>query len=463
MPFNPKPEYSIVPDQIQIKDFYDYTDDFITRPPYQRKNVWSLKKKQALLDSLFRRFYIPKIVIREVRLGENRTVKEIIDGQQRIITVQEFFNNKIKLPKSLEDIHLNLSDKYFEDLDPELRRFTNRELKYSADIVLGIEDPTNSEHQRIATEIFWRLQQGESLNFMEIAHARLSSLSRNFIVKFADDITFDYQAYKPIDKNNDKHKLFVLLRRDNNRMQHLQILTRFLILEDADGPTELRDSAVTQFIEKYIEPDGVGNYSFEKTAIAKNTISIMNNFLSIFKDNSMIDADGELKELSREYVIISLFLLIRHIKNNYVLDDEMKKIIHNFYIDDFFPRWSGPSDEDRDIYIFSSNRQMDQNSIETRDQIIRQLFFEYAKKNNYEVKNLDEERVFNEYEKIKIYRKYKGFCQICLKEGLPEKEAIVSWQEYEADHVMAYSKGGETNIQNAQVLCRRHNRIKTDS
>lgn len=110
MPFNPKTEYTISPKLIPIGDFYNYTDEFVTRPPYQRKSVWSTKKKQALLDSLFRRYYIPKIVIREVRLNDDRVVNEVVDGQQRIIVAQEFFANKLKLPKSLNDIHADLAE-----------------------------------------------------------------------------------------------------------------------------------------------------------------------------------------------------------------------------------------------------------------------------------------------------------------------------------------------------------------
>jgi uncharacterized protein with ParB-like and HNH nuclease domain len=81
-------------------------EEFVVRPPYQRKNVWSRKKQQALLDSLFRRYYVPRIVIREVRLDEERTVSEVIDGQQRIYTVQRFLANDLPLPGSLEDVHL---------------------------------------------------------------------------------------------------------------------------------------------------------------------------------------------------------------------------------------------------------------------------------------------------------------------------------------------------------------------
>ena len=56
------------------------------------------------MDSLFRRYYIPKLVIREVRLSDAKTIDEVIDGQQRINTVQDFFNNDFKLPKSLGDL-----------------------------------------------------------------------------------------------------------------------------------------------------------------------------------------------------------------------------------------------------------------------------------------------------------------------------------------------------------------------
>ena len=99
----------------------------------------------------------------------------------------------------------------------------------------GINDPQNPEHQQTAAEIFWRLQQGEKLNYMEIAHARLSSLPRNFVVKYADDISFDYKSYEPIEDNPDVHAFFRTITRPNDRMQHLAILTRLLILEEQDG------------------------------------------------------------------------------------------------------------------------------------------------------------------------------------------------------------------------------------
>lgn len=235
MPFNPKSEYTIVSTDIGIKDFFDYKEDYVTRPPYQRKAVWSKIKKQSLMDSLFRRYYVPKLVIREVRLSDHQTVNEIIDGQQRITTVQEFFENKYALPKSLSDIDIDLAGAYYKDLGSDIRKFIDKSLKYQADIIKNIEEPHNVKHQIIATEIFWRLQQGESLNYMEVAHAQLSSLTRNFIVKYADDQSFDYNNYSPIDSNPDKKPFFTLLNVDNNRMKHLQFMARFVMIEQGSG------------------------------------------------------------------------------------------------------------------------------------------------------------------------------------------------------------------------------------
>lgn len=45
MSFNPKPEYITVSSDINIKDFFEYKEMYVTRPPYQRKSVWSKEKK----------------------------------------------------------------------------------------------------------------------------------------------------------------------------------------------------------------------------------------------------------------------------------------------------------------------------------------------------------------------------------------------------------------------------------
>lgn len=459
MAFNPRTEYQIIPTTIKVRHFHSYRTRYVTRPPYQRKSVWGPKKKQNLLDSLIRRYYIPKLVIREVRLSDEETVNEVIDGQQRINTVQDFFENKIKLPRSLEDISKELANKYFKDLKDEHKEFIEEELSYSVDKIVGIEDPKNNYHQKIATEIFWRLQQGESLNFMEVAHAKLASLSRNFVVKYSDDISFNFDRYVPLDENKYKHNFFTLYDRDNNRMQHLMLMSRLTMIEEADGYAELKDTALTEFIEKHEDKEGIGNDSFEDTTAAKNVIKNLDFLYNLFKDDTMQDEQNGIKELKREYLIISIYMLVRHLKKHYVVDEQIEQAIKPFYFK-FHERWQENNPEDTAMVIFINNRQQSLLNIQMRDMVMRELFFEYCKENNIEIKTKDEQRAFNEAQRIKIYRRDNGLCKLCLKAGKSKKDATVSWSEYQADHVVPHTKGGATDVENAQVLCKLHNQRK---
>ena len=460
MSFNPKPEYITVSSDINIKDFFEYKEMYVTRPPYQRKSVWSKKKKQSLMDSLFRRYYIPKLVIREVRLSDADTVNEIIDGQQRITTVQEFFNNQYPLPKTLADLDKNLPGQYYKDLSVNIRMFIDRSLKYQADIIKDIDKPNDVNHQIIATEIFWRLQQGESLNYMEVAHAQLSSLTRNFIVKYADDQTFNYQKYKPIDSNPDKKPFFSLLSVDNIRMKHLQFMARFIMIERGDGYADLSDRKIEEFINNSKQDDGIGNLNFEKEPEAISTLKTLKVFYEIFKEDPMLDTKSGIKELSVEYFIISVYLLIRHLNKYYVIDDKTKTIIREF-IYSFHTRWKTYDDTiDTDLLTFSNRRQQGEKDLETRDIILRQIFFEYLQENNKELIEKDQKRAFTELERIIIYRKGKGFCQQCLREEKSDNEAKVGWSNYQADHVIPHAKGGQTVLENAELLCSYHNQSK---
>ncbi len=456
--FNPRTAYDVHFDTIAIKDFAEYKDEYVVRPPYQRKNVWSRKKQEELLDSLFRRYYIPRIVIRLVRLDDERTVKEVIDGQQRIITAQDFFADELTLPETLKDVYPLLPGKTYSKLPADVRKFVDKELKFNADIVKGIEDPKNPQHQQVASDIFWRLQLGESLTYMEKAHARLSSLSRNFVVKYADDITFDYNQYTPIDSNKDKHRFFRVIDRSNDRMQHLAVMTRFLILEEANGPANIQNNDVMEYIDRYQVADGIGNVSFEKSRQAKAVLQNLNELYEVFKDDPMRDEDnGAIKELHIEYLIVSVYLLLRHLTAHYVWGQKEKQLFHDFVIA-FHQRWKKKSEDGRGIVAFSDSRQQTSNEVEARHRIIRQLFFEFAKEKNVRIVAKDLKRAFSEAERILVYRRDNGLCQMCLKAEKPEPDCRVSWSEYEADHVLPHSKGGSTDVENAQLLCRHHNR-----
>ena len=77
-------------------------------------------------------------------------------------------------------------------------------------------------------------------------------------------------------------------------------------------------------------------------------------------------------------------------------------------------------------------------------------------------------RLFDEPIKKSVYAKQtndaneKGIsnCPMCVLEGLSNKNKIWDYKDMDADHVTAWSKGGLTDIDNCQMLCRTHNHIK---
>jgi hypothetical protein len=457
--FNPETEYDVTFDTISLRDFHDYWEDYVVRPPYQRKSVWSRKKQQNLLDSLFRRYYIPRIVIRHVRLNSKKTVREIIDGQQRITTAKAFFDNEVPLPRSLKDVHPDLAGKYYRELSVDLRKFVDKELKYNADVVKGIDDPHDPEHQRVASDIFWRLQQGETLTFMEIAHARLSSVARNFIVKYADDIHFDYESYRPVDSNPNKHAFFRVIDRGNDRMQHLALLARLLLLEESDGAADVNDTAVMDLVERGKRPDGIANESYENEPQAKATLRTMRVFYDVFSKDPMVTGGDGMRELRVEYFIISMYLLLRHLLKYYAFDDGERALFRQFVIK-FHQRWKARREDDNDVLVFSDHRQQTANDIEHRQRILRQIFFVYAGEQGHTMRTKDVKRAFDEAQRILIYRRDNGLCQVCLASGKSVQESTVPWREYDADHIIPHSFGGPTDVANAQVLCRYHNQQK---
>lgn len=66
-------------------------------------------------------------------------------------------------------------------------------------------------------------------------------------------------------------------------------------------------------------------------------------------------------------------------------------------------------------------------------------------------------RVFDEKTKQIAYNNQKGICPICQSAGINKEW---KFNEMEADHINAWSKGGTTDLKNCQMLCITHNRAK---
>ncbi|MFQ5885276.1 MAG: HNH endonuclease family protein [Thermoplasmata archaeon] len=449
MPIIVERPYSLEPKEFSLRDFRDRIDLFVLRPPYQRKNVWSLSKKEALIDSFFRRHYVPSIVLREVHTPKHDMRWEVVDGQQRIIAVQEFLDNKVRLPRTLADLTSD-AGKYHRDLETAVREHIE-ERTLRATIIEGLTNPEKKKNQKLVTDIFWRLQQGESLSYMEVEHSKLYSAARGFVVKYADDISFDWADYVPLDSNRTRHRFFAMLPIDNSRLQHLAVLSRFLLLEHARGPADVGTKSVSKWIDDWSEKDV---RKLEETPDAKRCLKTLDTLAAIFEPDPSVQAGGVVPELEREYLVLSIYLLASRLVHggwNFNRGDYSR---FRSFVQETYQRWKREDSDDTEILQFRDQRQQNESAISVRDQLISKWFFEA----NPDLDRLDSRRQFSYVERVAIYRKSKGLCQECLNEGLGEEQARVSWAQFDADHIRPHSRGGRTTIKNGQVLCRRHNR-----
>ena len=77
-------------------------------------------------------------------------------------------------------------------------------------------------------------------------------------------------------------------------------------------------------------------------------------------------------------------------------------------------------------------------------------------------------RVFDDNTKGRVYRrqteeskkKHRSNCPLCAIGNDANKDKIWALKEMDADHVLAWSKGGATDESNCQMLCKTHNRAK---
>ena len=75
-------------------------------PEYQRMGgIWSLEKKQLLIDSIINNYDIPKIYFHELG-NDDKYDFSVIDGRQRLEAIWDFMNDKFTLSHDF---------KYFKD------------------------------------------------------------------------------------------------------------------------------------------------------------------------------------------------------------------------------------------------------------------------------------------------------------------------------------------------------------
>jgi hypothetical protein len=93
-------------EQYRIHDFVAWNDnkELELNPHFQRRSVWDPQARTLLIDSILRRMPVPKIYMRtKLDTRTKRSVREIVDGQQRLRAILGFANNDYALTRRAQE------------------------------------------------------------------------------------------------------------------------------------------------------------------------------------------------------------------------------------------------------------------------------------------------------------------------------------------------------------------------
>ena len=142
-------------------------------PEFQRNSVWTPIQKSYLIDTIMKGLPIPTIYV-----WHHDGKQSVIDGQQRLQAILDFFDNKIALPdnffqKDLKLGHVLLNGKYWSDIEKlsktvgEIATIKNKFSRY----LLPIVDLDDAD-MNLIIDIFDRLNSGQPLNKIERINAK---------------------------------------------------------------------------------------------------------------------------------------------------------------------------------------------------------------------------------------------------------------------------------------------------
>src|SRR6056297_3313165 len=107
-----------VPQTYTISDFIEWQKkkQLVLSPDFQRGSVWTTAAKVFLIDTILNDLPMPQVYFRtKVDPSSQTTVREVVDGQQRLRSILEFAAGKLRLSSKAPQ-HKGM---VYTDLDPE--------------------------------------------------------------------------------------------------------------------------------------------------------------------------------------------------------------------------------------------------------------------------------------------------------------------------------------------------------
>lgn len=385
--------------------------DIIPNPEYQRDYVYTDKQASKLVESVLMGIPIPTIYL----CVEEDNTYSVIDGQQRITSLVRYLKNDFAL-NGLQELN-ELNGKCYKDLSKDIQK----KLKSSSLSTISLLKQSTD----LKYEIFARLNQGAvKLNPQELRNC----IYRGTFNKMLDDIAAT---------NPHLHNLF---HDDNNRKSYQERILRFFALRNYQD----YQSSMLKTMNSYMELHRNDEEDEIKAAKDRfnNTIDIIKQVLG---NKAFMAFDRNKNTILEKFsgsvydsIIIPFSFFDKH--SLIVNADKIREAIMKVKMTDESYR--------EDTYAATGSRVR----VVRRIQTIYNLILSITGNNSTDT----DRRLFSEDERKMLYESSDKKCAIC-------GNLILNIDDCEIDHIIPFSKGGKTELSNAQIVHRICNREKSDS
>jgi len=398
-------------------------------PGFQRNSVWSTKDRSKLIESIFRCYPLPAIFL--YRREENgKIIYDVIDGKQRLESILLFMGvlrgNRFSVKTQLED------DSEIMDID---WNYLKRKSKQS--VIEGYRLYTIEVDGELSDiiDVFVKINStGKALTSAEKQHAKYYN---NSFLKTASNVANKYRDYFL--------KTGVLSAGQISRMKHVELICEIMLSIGNDDVIN-KKAALDKIMGKGLTPTQV-------TKLKSKAIKTLNRTKSMFPKLQ----ETRFKQLSDFYVLA--ILIAKYEQEGLILIDKKRNKLAWDLLVEFSngvdrarvkqKRAEGVDESDSVYreYLLTVLQATDEISQRRKrmgilDNLLRNLFAIKDKQRGF----TKEQRriIWNSTEERK--------CEVC--------EVVLTWDDFTIDHIDPHSKGGRSGIENASLMCRRHNSAK---
>lgn len=253
------------------------------QPFYQRRKRWEDYRKSKLIESFIMNIPVPPCFLFESELARY----EVMDGQQRISAIWDFYENRFKL-KGLEQWP-ELNGRIYDKLPSEIKRgLDRRSISY---IVLLKESVTSTDDELLLRQqVFERLNTGGvELENQEIRHCIYHNAFDELLIELCKHPAMRRAWGLPLySKDEDTNPPDSLLKHPHfAQMRDAEFILRFFALRHA----EHYRSGMQAFLDQFM----VRSRKFDATDI--------NHLRSIFVATIELAEDIYAKQLFRPWIV----------------------------------------------------------------------------------------------------------------------------------------------------------------